>query len=260
MSDDTLEREARSETVQSLSRGLAVIRAFERQSPEMTLAEVATRTNLSRAVARRFLHTLVQDGYAATDGKRFRLTPKILDLGYAFLTSQDIWDVAQPIMADVVRQTCESCSASMLEGTEIVYVARVAAGRIMQVGLSVGSRLPAYCSSMGRVLLAALPCHELDAYIARAEFRKLTARTLTDPAQLRRALADVRSEGFALVDGELEPGLRSLAVPIQRRSGAVVAAMNVSAQASSETVEAFQARCLPVLRDAAERICRGIPG
>jgi len=140
---DTAEAAPRSELVQSLSRGLAIIRAFDRERPSMTLSQVAVRTGVSRAVARRFLHTLVNDGYVGTDGKYFRLTPKVLDLGFAYLSSLDLWEVAQPIMQEVVAATGESCSASVLDGTDIVYVARVAAGRIMQIGLSIGSRLPA---------------------------------------------------------------------------------------------------------------------
>lgn len=171
----------------------------------------------------------------------------------------DVWGVAQPIMEEVVARTGESCSASMLDGDDIVYVARVAAGRIMQVGLSVGSRLPAYCSSMGRVLLAALPPDALDAYFASPR-KALTARTITGEAELRAAIAQVRACGWSLVDEELEIGLRSLAVPLHRRSGQVIAAMNISCAAGRETAEQTVARCLPVLCNAATRISRGIAG
>jgi IclR family pca regulon transcriptional regulator len=257
--DDESDAPRRSELVQSLSRGLAVIRAFGHHAPSMTLTDVANRTGLSRAVARRFLLTLVADGYASTNGKYFRLTPKVLDLGFAFLTSLDIWAVAQPIMAEVVQKTHESCSASVLDGTEIVYVARVAAGRIMQVGLSVGSRLPAFCSSMGRVLLAGLPAPRLDEFFRIVKLESYTEHTVTDEARLRQIVARTREQGYALVDEELEIGLRSLAVPIHARSGEVLAAMNVSMHASRGTPEQIMACCLPVLRDGASRISTAIP-
>ena len=249
----------RSELVQSLSRGLAIIRSFDSSAPSMTLSQVAVRTGVSRAVARRFLHTLAADGYVITDGKLFRLTPRVLDLGFAYLSSLNIWDVAQPIMQEVVAATGESCSASVLDGTEIVYVARVAAGRIMQVGLGIGSRLPAFCSSMGRVLLAASAPDQLDTFFRTATFKSYTPRTLTAEAALRQEVCRVAAQGWALVDEELETGLRSLSVPVRRRSGQVVAAMNVSCHASACTAEQTLARCLPVLLAASEKIARSLP-
>lgn len=260
---DQLERAEtlpRSELVQSLSRGLAIIRAFDRERPSMTLSQVAVRTQVSRAVARRFLHTLAADGYVSTDGKYFRLTPKVLDLGYAYLSSLDLWELAQPIMQEVVAATGESCSASVLDGTEIVYVARVAAGRIMQVGLSVGSRLPAFCASMGRVLLAALPPDKLAAFFRAADLAPRTPRTLSTEVALRRELGRVATQGWALVDEELETGLRSLSVPVRGRGGAVVAALNVSCHASSETADRTRARCLPALQAAAAKLSPGTVG
>lgn len=258
MADDM--QEPRSELVQSLSRGLAIIRAFDREAPSQTLSQVAARTGVSRAVARRFLHTLAADGYVSTDGKHFRLTPRVLDLGFAYLSSLNIWDVAQPIMQEVVTATGESCSASVLDGQEIVYVARVAAGRIMQVGLSIGSRLPAHCSSMGRVLVAALPPEQQDAFLAAVTFRPYTAKTLASVGALREEIARVARQGWAMVDEELEYGLRSLSVPVRRRSGAVIAAMNVSCHAGSATPEQTLACCLPVLQCAADKIARSLPG
>ena len=250
----------RSELVQSLSRGLAIIRAFDRERPSMTLSQVAVRTGVSRAVARRFLHTLANDGYVGTDGKYFRLTPKVLDLGYAYLSSLDLSEVAQPIMQEVVAATGESCSASVLDGTDIVYVARVAAGRIMQVGLSVGSRLPAFCSSMGRVLLASLPPDRLARFFGIVKMRAYTPRTLTTEAALRQELCRVAAQGWAMVDEELETGLRSLSVPVRGRSGQVIAAINVSCHASATTPERMLERCLPVLQAAAAKLSPGISG
>ncbi len=255
---DAIEAVPRSELVQSLSRGLAIIRAFDRERPSMTLSQVAVRTGVSRAVARRFLHTLANDGYVSTDGKYFRLTPKVLDLGYAYLSSLDLWEVAQPIMQDVVAATGESCSASVLDGTDIVYVARVAAGRIMQVGLSIGRRLPAVCSSMGLVLLAAQPPDRLAAFFRVADLSPRTPRTLTTEAAIRQELCRVAAQGWAMVDEELETGLRSLSVPVRGRSGQVIAALNVSCHASSMTPEQTLAKCLPVLRAAAAKLSPGL--
>jgi IclR family transcriptional regulator, pca regulon regulatory protein len=249
----------RTELVQSLSRGLAIICAFDRTAPSMTLSQVAARTGVSRAVARRFLHTLASDGYVSTDGKYFRLTPRVLDLGFAYLSSLNVWDVAQPIMQEVVASTGESCSASVLDGTEIVYVARVAAGRIMQVGLGIGSRLPAYCSSMGRVLLAAVNPEQLETFFRDVTLRAYTPRTIITESALRQELCRVAAQGWSLVDEELETGLRSLSVPIRRRSGQVIAAMNVSCHASAATAAETLSRCLPVLLAASEKMARGLP-
>ena len=246
------------ETVQSLSRGLAVIRAFGRDAPRMTLTEVAERTGMSRAAARRFLLTLVQEGYATTDGKHFALSPRVLDLGFAFLSSMDIWDVAQPIMQEVVRRTGESCSASVLDGAEVVYVARVPASRIMTLGLSVGSRLPAFATSMGRVLLAALPPAGLDAFFAKTALTPLTGHTVFDEAALRTLLDGVRTAGYALVDEELEAGLRSIAVPVRNRQGQVMAAMNVSCHAVRTSIRQMTDDILPALLDGAAAISRAV--
>ena len=251
---DAPEEESGRHLVQSLSRGLAVIRAFDRNAASMTLSDVAHRTGLSRAVARRFLLTLVRDGYATTDGKYFRLAPKVLDLGYAFLTSLDVWAVAQPVMAEVVAQTGEACSAAVLDGAEIVYVARVAAGRIIQVGLNVGSRLPAFCTAMGRVLLAGLPPAQMDAVLAEAPRPAFTDRTLIDETALRAAITRAGTAGYAVVDEELEIGLRSLAVPIHSRAGEVRAAMSISLQTSRGPLAQVAETCLPALRRATSRI------
>jgi IclR family pca regulon transcriptional regulator len=249
----------RSEQVQSLSRGLAIIRAFDRAHASMTLSEVAARTGLARAVARRFLHTLAQEGYVAAEGRHFRLTPRVLDLGFAYLTSLDFWAAAQQVMQEVVARTDEPCAAAVLDGAEIIHVARVAARQMLQVGLHVGSRLPAFCTAMGRVLLAGLGPRELDAFFAQAELRPCTARTVTDPAALRRLLREAETQGYALVDEELELGLRSLAVPIRRRDGTLLAALDISAHASRRNAAEMLGCALPVLRAAAERMAGGLP-
>ncbi|MBL6276444.1 IclR family transcriptional regulator [Micromonospora fiedleri] len=242
------------EFVQSLERGLAVIRAFDAEHPQLTLSEVARATGLTRAAARRFLLTLVELGYVHTDGRLFALRPRILDLGYAYLSSLSLPEVAQPHMEALVAQVHESCSVSVLDGDEVVYVARVPTKRIMTVGISVGTRFPAYATSMGRVLLAAQPADWLDDYLATAQLRQLTRRTITDPAKLRTTLNRIAGQGYAIVDQELEEGLRSLAAPIHGDDGAVIAAVNVSAHASRGTFDAIRRELLPPLLATARRI------
>lgn len=245
--------------VQSLVRGLEVIRAFGKEAPRLTLSEVAKATGLTRATARRFLLTLVEIGYVSWDGKHFTLTPKVLGLGYAYLSSMPFWDIAQAYMEEVVEAVRESCSISVLDGTEIVYVARVPTKRIMAVGLSIGTRLPAYCTSMGRVLLADLPPDELDRYFAAARLEKLTERTVAVEAELRRLLADIRRQGHAVVDQELEHGLLSVAVPIRDPRGRVLAALNVGSHAARWSRASVEREILPRLTRAAEEIGRLLP-
>jgi IclR family pca regulon transcriptional regulator len=247
-------KDARKDYVQALSRGLDVIRAFTAETPKMTLSEVAERTGLTRAAARRFLLTLVEDGYAATNGKLFWLLPRTLDLGFAYLSTLSFWDQAQTELTEVVREIGESCSASVLDGDEIVYVSRVAANRIMTVGLHIGSRLPALFSSMGRVMLADLSDAELDKRLGRGPFPALTQNTITDPEVLRATIRDVRGQGYALTNQELEIGLVSIAVPLRNRAGRVVAAINVSTHASRRTPQEMRTTVLPVLQRAADRI------
>jgi len=235
----------------SLARGLAVVRAFTHRSPNLTIAEVARITGLPRAVARRCLYTLMQLGYVGADGRGFFLRPKILALGYAYLSSTPLAVALQPLLERVSEAAHESSSAGVLEDDEVVYVARAATKRIMSVALSVGSRLPAYASAIGRVLLAHLPPAELEAYLDRVELAPLTDRTVTDREALRAILARAREQGWALVDQELEIGLRSIAVPVRNATGRVVAAVNVSAQAGRVEVREMEARFLPLLQAAA---------
>lgn len=238
----------------SLARGLRVITAFDSDHEEMTLSDVARRADMTRAAARRYLLTLCELGYATGDGKYFRLTPRVLELGFAFLTSMHIWERAQPFMEQLTEQVNESCSISVLEGTDIVYVARVPTKRIMSVALGIGTRLPAFCTSMGRVLLAELRPADLDAYFRAAAFTALTPHTITDPVLLRQRIDEVRQRGFAMVDQELEVGLRSIAVPIRNQSGRVLAAMNVSGHATRIGADEMQQRFLSPLVYAAEGI------
>jgi IclR family pca regulon transcriptional regulator len=250
----------RPEFVNSLARGLEVIRAFSRASPEMTLTEVAARTGLTRAAARRFLLTLETLGYVCTDGRRFRLAPRILDLGFAYLSSVNIWDAAMPQMEAVSTTLDESCSACVIEGFDIVYVARVPTRRVMSVSLNLGARLPAAVTAMGRVLLAGLPPDKALERVMTCPHRAYTARTVTDRARLWELICETRAQGWALVDQELEEGLRSIAVPLRGKSGRVVAAMNVSGHANRVSLERMRGDYLPVLQRAAGEIAQALVG
>jgi IclR family pca regulon transcriptional regulator len=240
--------------VQSLERGLAVIGAFGPQDPELTLSDVARRTGVSRAAARRFLLTLADLGYVRSDGRLFALTPRVLELGYAYLSSLTLPEVAEPHLEHLAAEVRESSSVSVLDGDDIVYVGRVPTSRIMRVAINVGTRFPAYATSMGRVLLAALDDAALDAYLSRAEIRPLYARAIAGADALRPEHARIRDQGWALVDQEREEGLRSVAAPIRDRDGRVVAAVNVSAHASRASRKAVRDRLLPPLLETAARI------
>ncbi|WP_346621188.1 IclR family transcriptional regulator C-terminal domain-containing protein [Blastococcus montanus] len=240
--------------VQSLDRGLAVIRAFDAEHPRLQLSEVARATGLTRAAARRFLLTLVQLGYVRADGREFSLRPRVLELGYSYLSGLTLPEVAQPHLETLVGRVEESSSLSVLDGDDVVYVARVHTKRIMTVLITVGTRFPAYATSMGRVLLAGLPDAELDAYLERAELARLTDRTVTDAAELRRTLVAVREQGYAMVDQELEEGLRSAAAPVCDRSGAVVAAVNLSVSASRTSLDQLEHDYVPPLLETAAQI------
>lgn len=241
-------------SVQSLVRGLAVIRTFDAEHAQQTLSEVARRADLSRATARRVLHTLVEVGYVATDGKDFSLRPRILELGHAYLNSLRLPEVAEPHLERLRSSVNESCSVAVLDGTEVVYVARVASRQIMTVAINVGTRFPAHVTSMGRVLLAGLSESELDHVLRQVEFEAITPHTITDPARLRTELGRVARQGYALVDQELAPGLRSLAAPVHDRTGRVAAAVNVSASARRGTQASLRAELLEPLLDAARDI------
>jgi IclR family transcriptional regulator, pca regulon regulatory protein len=242
------------EFVQSLERGLAVIRAFDADHPDLTLSDVARITGMTRASVRRFLHTLVELGYMRTDGRRFSLRPRILELGYAYLSGLGLPEVAMPHLEQLVERMHESSSVSVLDGGEVVYVARVAAKRIMRVAISVGTRFPAYATSMGRVLLAGQSGEWLDGYLASTRLRALTPHTIADPDRLRAELLRIRRDGWALVDQELEEGLRSVAVPIRDPDGRVIAAVNLSAPAGRGSAGDTAAEFLPPLLATAKLI------
>ena len=246
--------------IQSLERGLLVINSFSDEYPGQTLSEVAERTGLTRATSRRVLLTLAELGYVDQRGRSFSLTPKVLDLGYSFLSSFRVVELAQPAMERLVDQVHESSSMSVLDGSEIVYVARVPTKRIMTIALALGSRLPAYPTSMGRVLLAGMPDDELDDYIERADFEKLTPHTVVDRRRFRAIVRQCREDGYALVDQELEEGVRSIAAPIRNGRGEVISAMNVSCHASRVDVECIHDVFKPKLLEAADELAERIRG
>jgi IclR family pca regulon transcriptional regulator len=249
-----------SDFVQSLERGLSVIRAFDAEHRELALSDVARATGLTRAAARRFLLTLVKLGYVNFADGRFSLRPRVLELGYAYLSSLTLPEVAQPHMEALVAKVNESSSISVLDDLEVVYVVRVPTRRIMSITLSVGTRLPAYATSMGRVLLANLPDDELEERLSRIEIRPLTARTVKEKDELRAILAATRKQGYAATDQELEEGLRSLAVPIRDASDAVVAALNVSVHASRASMAVLRRDFLPFARQAVAGIQSDLAG
>jgi IclR family pca regulon transcriptional regulator len=244
--------------VKSLDRGLTVIKSLSGPGPGRTAADVARQTGLTRASARRFLLTLEQLGYVRSDDRRFALTPRALELGYAYLSSLSLPQITQPHLRELVDLVHESSSVSVLDGAEVVYVAREATRRIMTVAIAVGTRFPAHATSMGRVLLSGLTASHLDKFLADVELQPLTAATVIDRGKLRAEIEKVRRQGWALVDQELEIGLRAVAVPICNPSGAVVAAMNLSTHASRRSAEAIQQDLLPALRRAAETIERDL--
>ena len=233
--------------VQSFARGLEVIRSFSAQAPEQTLSEVAARTDMTRAGARRILLTLQTLGYVHSDGKYFRLTPKILDLGFAYLSSTPLWNLAGPVMEGLVDAVQESCSAAVLDGVEVVYVLRVHTHKIMSTNLSVGSRLPAFWTSLGRVLLAALPDAPLQSLMDQCPRQQYTQLTQTSDEALWAAIRQTRSQGWCLLNQELEEGLISIAAPVRNALGQTVAALNISGQANRTTAEVMQAQLLPQL-------------
>lgn len=240
--------------VGSLAKGLNVLEILADEPAGLRLTEVAEQAGLTRAGARRLLLTLVAEGYARQEGRNFLLSAKLLSLSRAWLGGSSLWAYAEPIMREVSQALGESCSAAVLEGDDVVYVARMAGRRIVSVSLSVGTRLPAYCTSMGRVLLSDLDDAELARFLGQATIRANTPKTVTDREALAARVAEVRRAGYAIVDEELELGLRSIAVPVRARDGRIVAAINVSTQSARFSCEEMPRTILPPLLDAAAKI------
>ncbi|MYM34471.1 helix-turn-helix domain-containing protein [Duganella sp. FT94W] len=243
----------------SLARGLAVVRAFSDSRKPQTIANISQKTGIPRAAVRRCLHTLRELGYVDAELNNFSLRPKVLTLGYSYLSSTPLTVSAQPYLNNISRTLNESSSLAVLDDGEVLYVARAATSRVMSVALNTGSRLPAYCTSLGRVMLAHLPPEQLDQYLESARLRPMTEHTVVQPKRLRDLLAGVRQAGYAINDQELELGLRSIAVPVRGASGTVLAALNVGAQASRVSVEQLEKEFLPVLLRGAQELSILLP-
>ena len=241
--------------VNSLARGLEVIRAFTRTQPSMTLSEISRATGMTRATVRRFVLTLVREDYAESDGKYFSLKPKVLELGYAALSSLTFMDVAQPIMVKLANKLNESVFTAVLEGHDVVYVANATPPeRFVNIAVNVGSRAPAHAVSTGRVLIAALSEEQQLKYIENVTLTKVTANTVTSKVKLRSMIEETRVKGWSIVDQELEIGLRSISVPIQNKAGDVIAALNVCCPSSRISPEDMRTKILLDLQSASQTI------
>ncbi|WP_035481112.1 IclR family transcriptional regulator domain-containing protein [Gallaecimonas xiamenensis] len=243
----------------TFARGLEVIKSFDAQTPAMTLTEVAKKNDLSRATARRFMLTLQKLGYVSSDGKQFRLTARVLDLGYSYLSTLDFGGVITRYMEEVTHKLGESCSASVLDGPNIVYIARIPVRGLMPINLQVGAKLPAFATSMGRVLMAAMSDERLEEYLAQVEFVQLTPYTLTTVDALRQEVHKVRTQGYAINDQQLELGLRSVAVPVYDRHRNIRFALNVSSHVSKVSPERLVSEFVPLLEEAAARMTAALP-
>jgi IclR family transcriptional regulator, pca regulon regulatory protein len=244
----------RRDYLQSLERGLSVILAFSNHRPQLSLGDLAEATGLSRPTVRRIVLTLEELGYIRSVGRQFALTPHVLALGHAYLSSLSLTEVAQPLMEDVTRVTGQTCSLAVLDGEDAVYIARVPAKRVMSITLTTGTRLPAYATSMGRVLLAGLQDAEIESFLERVELHPLTPRTTTDPYCLRKTINDVRDQGWALVDQEFEEGVRSFSAPIRDMTGRVIASLSMSCAAGYVSLDTIHDKYLPVVVKAARDI------
>lgn len=234
--------------IHGLIRGLAVIESFDEENPRLSITEVAQRTSLERATARRCLLTLTHLGYATYDGKFFQLTPRVLKLGHSYLAATPLPRLLQPFLEELSHTTNESTSAAVLDGTDILYVARASTRRVMSINLAPGARLPAYCTSMGRTLLAALPAAEVQDILARSDLQAFTEKTKADPSTITTELAVIAAQGFAVIDQELELGLCSIAVPLYNAGGKIVAAINIGAQSARAPTSKMIAQFLPLMR------------
>ena len=256
--DEPAEGTGRSrDFVQSLERGLAIIRVFGAERPSMTVSEIAAEVGLTRAAVRRFLLTLTELGYVTGRNNRFELTPGVLELGYSYLSALSFPDVALPRLERLVAATAEASEGSILDRGDIVYVVRVPGPAMMTISVNVGARRPAYATAMGRVLLAHLPSAELDTYLETYRLEPVLPRTITDPDEFRAELTRVRNQGYALVNQELEEGLVAVAVPVRDRAGRVRAAINLSTHIGRKSVKDMRG-LVPQVRDAAADIEVGL--
>lgn len=246
------------EFITSLARGLSVIHAFDRDHPQQTLSEVAARTGLNPATARRCLWTLERLGYVASNGRFFMLRPKVVSLGSAFLESGRIEEIIQPILRDIVAESGDSASLGVLEDNDVLYVANFSARRFVRLTAGVGSRFPAYAVSMGRILLAALPEEQLERYLAAADLVPLTPLTVTDRKKLRKLITKARRDSYIIVRDELEEGLAAVAVPVRLKSGRTVAALNCSSLTRRLDNDDTLEKRVELLQRAAQRVTEAV--
>ena len=258
-------RETGPDFVEAIARGLDVIRAFGPGQPVMSLAAVAAAADLPRPTARRILLTLAELGYVRAAGGGFELTPRVLDLGMSYVLSRGLWEIARPHLEQLVARTRESSSVAQLDGPDIVYVARVAVPKIVTLAVTIGTRFPAMATSLGKVLLAALPPGEAERVLAEPTRSGITARWLPGPQERTAALREVRARGWALTDEQLAPGIRSVAAPLRDGDGQVIAALNVTVHAAETPIEVLTGEYLPLLLQTAGAIsadwaaCQGVP-
>lgn len=248
------ERADGADFLEALARGISVMTAFNGERRQMTLSDVARATDLPKASVRRALHTLVSLGFIESDGRLFRMTPKVLTLATAYLTSNSISTVVQPLCERISAKVVEACSVAVLDREEVVMIAHASPPRFIAVAPGVGFRLPAYCTSLGRVLLAAMPDGMLDTYLERLDAAPQTEYTVTDKRKLRDAIVTARGHGFSFVDQEAEIGFRSVSVPLKRYDGVVVAALNIGARIERASVETMLGTYLPLLRAEADKL------
>jgi IclR family transcriptional regulator, pca regulon regulatory protein len=246
------------DVIDSVEKAFRLLQVFSAEVPRLSVSEAARRTDLSRATARRLLLTFERLGFARAVGRDFELTPRVLRLGHGFLSSLPLWESALPHMRDLADRLGEACSLGALDGHDIVYLARVPSKWSMATTLTVGSRLPAHATSMGRVLLAGLDEASLEEYLAHTELERLTPHTIVDPEVLRAEVARAREQGWAMVDGERELGVRSVAAPVHDVHGAVVAGVNVSANAARVELATLREEFVPALLASAEEVSRDL--
>ncbi|MCH1503511.1 MAG: helix-turn-helix domain-containing protein [Verrucomicrobiales bacterium] len=257
--DSILFRSGDPNFMTSLARGLEVLQAFSGQTRTLKMAAISEVTGLSRAVVRRCLYTLSEMGYVRQSTDGYQIEPKVLALSQTYFSSSSLPKVAQPFLDEIRETLGESCSLAVLDGSQVVYIARSAAKRIMTVSLGIGSRLPAYCTSLGRVILAGLERDALEELLGKMERKRHTEHTVIAIRELKQRIARVATDGYALVDQELEIGLRSLAVPVRSQQGKVVAAINVGVQATRISQRDMRSQMLPALQSAAQQVGQRLP-
>ncbi len=253
-SEQTLVDASGPEFLEALARGLRIIETFNQDRKQLTLSDIAKLVDLPRASVRRTLHTLVQLGYAEMDERMFRLKPRVLNLARAYLQSNAVSDIVQPALERMSEQTGESCSAAVLDGEDITMIAHASPKRVLPVSAQIGFRLPAIATALGRVLLAALDDRELETFLARLRPEKITKFTVTDRAQLRKAILDIRKAGYALADQEVEIGFRSIAIPLKKLDGRIVAALNIGVHSERTPLKAMHGHYFANLQALADEL------